>query len=94
MATQDPTCSRSDDPASEDARTESGVLGFVLEEHPSHLTIPELSLAMNYGPGDFSRNDAIERPIRELVGAGLLHIAAGLLRPTRAALYFHSLEVG
>jgi hypothetical protein len=82
-------------PATEDARVESAVLGFVLEEDPDHLTIPELSLAMSRcGAEDFSRNDAIERAIRELVGGGLLRIAAGLVVPTRAALYFERLDVG
>jgi hypothetical protein len=92
MATQDPTQSQPNDPASEDARTESAVLGFVLKEHPTHLTILELSLAMNHDRVDFSAGDEVERAIRELVGAGLLHIAAGLVLPSRAALYFSALE--
>jgi hypothetical protein len=32
-------------PGGEDARTEGGVLGLILEEHPALLTVPELSLA-------------------------------------------------
>ena len=85
----------SDSPAAEDAKVESAVLDYVLCEHPAHLTIPELSLAMN-GQHDheFSRHDAVERAIRELVGAGLFHIAGGLVVPTRAALYCSTLEVG
>jgi hypothetical protein len=93
MATQDPTCSRPEDPASEDRRTESAVLALVLEEHPAHLTIPELSLAINQQTADeFDSEDAVERAIRELVGAGLLHLAAGFVVPTRAAIYFSRLE--
>jgi hypothetical protein len=66
---------------------ESGVLGFVLCEHPVHMTIPELSLALN-GQKDheFSRRDEVERAVRELIGTGLLRIAGGLIVPTRAAL--------
>jgi hypothetical protein len=85
----DPDC-----PADEDAKTEGAVLGFILVQHPAHLTIPELSLALNRDPGDFSANDAVERAVRELVGAGLLHIGGGFVLPTRAARYFAALEVG
>jgi hypothetical protein len=92
MAVQDPTCSRPIDPASEDRRTESAVLAFALKEHPAHLTIPEFSLAMNQDRTSFSDDDEVERAIRELVGAGLLHLAAGFVVPTRAAIYFNSLE--
>lgn len=81
-------------PASEDATVESGVLGFVLQEHPDHLTVPELSLVLNGGPADFARKDAVERAIRELVGAGLLHICGSLVVPSRAAIYCHGLELG
>ncbi|HSK50457.1 MAG TPA: hypothetical protein VK889_08190 [Solirubrobacterales bacterium] len=80
-------------PAAEDQVVESGVLGFVLDEHPAHLTIPELSLAINSSAEDFSAGDAVERAIRDLVGGGLLQVVAGLVLPTRAALCFHGLEV-
>jgi len=82
-------------PAAEDAKVQSGVLGFVIEAHPDHMTPGELSLAMN-GQRDqeFSHHDAVERAIRELVGAGLLHLAGGLIVPTRAALYCSTLEIG
>ncbi|HEX3734965.1 MAG TPA: hypothetical protein VHU86_07385 [Solirubrobacterales bacterium] len=94
MATQDPTCSLSDDPASEDTRTESAVLAFVLEEHPAHLTIPELSLAINRQEIlSLACDDAVERAIRELVGAGLLHCQGAFVLPSRAALYFERLEL-
>jgi hypothetical protein len=92
MATQDPThraervpCS----PIDEDSKVESAVLSFLLDEHPDHqLTIPEVSLALNAGAADFGSEDAVERAIRELVGAGLLHCQRGFVLPTRAALYF------
>lgn len=81
-------------PPVEDAKTESGVLGLVLEELPALLTVPELSLALNRGLGDFSADDAVERAIGNLVGAGLLYVGGGLVLPTRAARYFACLEVG
>lgn len=77
----------------EDIRVESAVLGFVLHEHPRQLTIPELSLAINRDPSDFSDHDAIERAIGELVGAGLLHCRCGLVMPSRAALCRERLEL-
>ena len=94
MANDNPTDRESGDPASpaeEDTRAEGAVLAFILDEHPDHLTIPELSLALNADPG-FDSDDAVERAIRELVGAGLLHCRGGLVVPTRAALRFDQLD--
>lgn len=48
---------------------------------------------MNAGKADFGSEDAIERAIRELVGAGLLHCRGGFVLPTRAALYCCHLAV-
>jgi hypothetical protein len=93
MATQDPTRSCPDAPASEDTRTERAVLAFLLDQHPDRLTIPELALALNASQG-FAAEDAVERAVRELVGAGLLHAEGALVLPTRAALYFERLERG
>jgi DNA-binding XRE family transcriptional regulator len=60
-------------PESEDRKVQWAVLSFLLDEYTDHqLTIPEVSRAMNAGPADFAREDAVERAIRELVGAGLL----------------------
>jgi hypothetical protein len=95
MAIENPRDQELCDPApstSEDHIVESGILGFVIEEYPHHMTIPELSLAINCGRDDFYAKDTVERGIRELVGAGLLHICGGLALPTRAALYFAGLE--
>jgi hypothetical protein len=79
-------------PGAEDSKVESAVLSFLLDEHPDHqLTIPEVFRAMNAGETDFDSEDAVERAIRELVGAGLLHCQRGFVLPTRAALYFDAL---
>ncbi len=75
-------------PADEDAKTETAVLAFVLDEHPTQLTIPELSRALNTGSEDFGAFDSVERAIRQLDGAGLLNCKGGLAVPSRAALYF------
>lgn len=96
MATSNPTDRRQldpDSPAAEDRVVESAVLALVLEEHPTNLTIPELSLAINRDRDDFDEEDAVERAVRELVGAGLLHLVAGLLIPSRPALYLSRLEI-
>jgi hypothetical protein len=96
MATQDPTGRGAiAAPSADDREVEAGVLSFVLSEHPSHLTIAELSLAINRRvTGEFPSDDAVERAVGELVGAGLLRLCAGLVSPSRSALYFDGLEVG
>lgn len=94
MANSNPTdCAERDlrRPDAEDRKAERVVLAFLLEEHPSQLTIPELSLALNADPG-FDSADAVERAVRELVGAGLLYCCGGFVLPTRAAIYFARLE--
>ena len=92
MSCDNPTDCAERYPNDEDAKTERAVLAFLLEEHPSQLTIPEVARALNGHPGGFSSSDAVERAIRELDGAGLLRCRNGLAAPTRAALYFARLE--
>jgi hypothetical protein len=91
MAETYPTDRALSDPAAEDAKAERAVLAFLLDEHPAQLTIPELSLALNAHPGSFESEDAVERAVRELVGAGLLRCQGGFVVPTRAALYVERL---
>jgi len=94
MADANPTdCAERDlcRPRAEDTKVERVVLAFLLEQHPSQLTIPELSLALNADPG-FDSADAVERAVRELVGAGLFYCHGRFVLPTRAALYFARLE--
>lgn len=81
-------------PENDDRQVQWAALSFLLDEYPDHqLTIPEVSRAMNAGTADFGREDAVERAIRELVGAGLLHCRCGFVLPTRAALYYWRLAV-
>jgi hypothetical protein len=79
-------------PAAQDAKAERAVLAFLINEHPNQLTIAEVSWALNRGPVEFEAEDAVERAVRELVGAGLLCCSEGFVLPTRAALYFARLE--
>ncbi len=79
-------------PAAEDRKVERAALDWLLDAYPDRLTILELSLAMNAGEVDLGREDAVERAVRELVGAGLLHCCCGQVLPTRAALYYRRLE--
>lgn len=81
-------------PAMQDAKAERTVLAFLIEEHPNQLTVPEVSWALDQGSAEFEAKDAVERAVRELVGAGLLRCADGFVVPTRAALYFARLENG
>lgn len=97
MASPNPTdCAERDPahPAQADRRAEGVVLAFLLDEHPAQLTIPELSRALNANPGGFDSDDAVERAVRELVGAGLLYCQGAFVLPTRAALYAERLAVG
>jgi hypothetical protein len=69
------------------------VLAFLLEEHPTELTIAEVAQALYAQPGGFESDDAVERAIRDLVGTGLLHCRGRFVLPTRAALHFADLEM-
>lgn len=80
-------------PSERDARVEAEVLGFVLEEHPGPLTVGELLTALRGASEGFARTDALQRAIRDLAGAGLLHREGATLTPTRAARRFAALEV-
>lgn len=90
MATQDPTWSQADDPASEDRRTERAVLALLIDQHPTRLRTDELPLALD--AKDFAEKDAIARAVRELTAVGLIQIDGELAGPTRAALRFEELE--
>lgn len=76
-----------------EARNQGIVLSFLLDEHPAQLTIPEVARELYAHPSDFDENDAVERAIRDLVGGGLLQCHGPFVLPTRAALYFASLEM-
>jgi hypothetical protein len=81
------------DYAAEEMQAQRVVLAFLLDEHPSRLKIFELCRALYAHPIDFNSNDAVERAIRELDSAGLVHCDGGCVVPSRAALYFARLEM-
>jgi len=96
MADENPTDSAAcclNSNAAHEAENQRVVLSFLLDEHPAQLTIPEVAQALYAHPGDFKQNDAVERAIRDLVGGGLLQCHGAFVLPTRAALYFSSLEM-
>jgi len=78
-------------PAAEDAATESAVLRQLLELHPVLVNLAELVREMAGESPAFARRDAIERAVRDLTGAGLLHSHETFVIPTRAALRFNEL---
>lgn len=75
----------------EDAVTESAVLQRVLDLHPAQLTVAELIRDVGGERAGFAERDAVERAVRELSGAGLLHQTDPFVLPTRAALRFSEL---
>jgi len=76
----------------EDTRVEAALIKRVLDLHPTRLTGDELIRDLAGEDADFAARDEIERAIRELTGAGLLHRTAdGLVTPTRAALHLANL---
>lgn len=100
MATSNPTGpsdSRHLTTWGEDEQVEAAVLRQVLEHHPGTLTRDELTREMTGGGSRaFGDADAIERAVRELAGAGLLHRPGedGMVRPTWAAVRYSELTGG
>ena len=77
--------------AGEDTATESAVLQQLLDLHPTQVTIEELIREVGGQLTDFAERDAIDRAVRDLAGAGLLHRHDSFVSPTRAALRFNEL---
>ncbi|MDX6589576.1 MAG: hypothetical protein QOI84_850 [Solirubrobacterales bacterium] len=75
----------------EDAAAESAVLMRVLDLHPSQVTVAELVREIGGAGAGFGERDAVERAVRDLAGAGLLHRNDDFVLPTRAALRFNEL---
>jgi hypothetical protein len=73
-------------PAAEDRATEAAVLRQLLALHPIQLTLEELSREIAGEEADFASKDAVERAVRELTAAGLVHRNGEVVLPSRAAL--------
>jgi hypothetical protein len=78
-------------PSAEDASIEAAVLRQLLALHPIQLTFAELVREMTGEANDFARKDAVERAVRELAAAGLVHRNGDVVLPSRAALRFYEL---
>lgn len=79
----------------EDERDQRAVLRQVLELHPEALTRDELIRELTGGGSrQFSDHDAVQRAVRDLAGAGLLHRPREdeMVRPTRAAVRYFELS--
>lgn len=88
---------RTDDirsPAQDDAAVEAAVLRQVLALHPLQITFEELVRDLTGESDDFAQRDAVERAVRELSAAGLLHRNHDFVLPSRAALRFDDLFGG
>lgn len=78
-------------PNTEDATTEAAVLRQLLALHPVQLTLEELVREIAGDSDEFAATDAVERAVRELGAAGLVHGSGDLVLPSRAALRFDEL---
>ena len=58
---------------------------------PTQVTLAELVREVGGEAAEFAERDAIERAVRDLTGAGLLHRHDAFVLPTRAALRFSEL---
>lgn len=74
--------------ADQDDRDQAAVLQEVLFIYPEVLTLDELARQLAFGSGAFAQHDRIERAVRDLSGAGLLHQVGPLVLPTRTAVVF------
>lgn len=77
-----------------DAAIDFAVLAVVLDRYPTQLTVAELKREIIEDAESFAQADAIERAVRDLAGAGLLHRHGEFAIPTRAAIRFDTLVDG
>lgn len=75
----------------EDTAMESAILQHLLAIHPVQVTVAELIRELADDPAPFAQRDAVERGVRDLAGAGLVHRSNDLILPSRAALRFDEL---
>jgi hypothetical protein len=71
---------------SDDTAIEAAVLRQLLALFPVQLTLDEVVREVAGEPDEFALKDAVERAVRELCGAGLVHRSGEVVVPTRAAL--------
>lgn len=73
-------------PAAEDKAIEAAVLRQLLALYPVQFTLKELDREIAGEESDFALKDAVERAVRELAAAGLVHRNGDVVLPSRAAL--------
>jgi len=84
-------CEGASTTAAFDDRDQAAVLQEVLFIYPEVLTHDELARQMTFAPDAFAQRDRIERAVRDLTAAGLLHQVGPLVLPTRTAVVFNRL---
>ncbi|HEU4739880.1 MAG TPA: hypothetical protein VFS54_12485 [Solirubrobacterales bacterium] len=89
-------CDESKTTLAEDESVEAAVLQQLLDLHPTRLTLAELTRELAGGGrggdgGGFAERDAVERAVRDLSAAGLVHRSEQFVEPTRSALRFSDL---
>jgi hypothetical protein len=72
----------------QDDRDQAAVLREVLFIYPEVLTLDELARQMAFASDGFGQRDRIERAVRDLERAGLMHQVGPLVLPTRTAVVF------
>ena len=77
--------------AADDDATEAAALQQLLALHPTQVTLAELIRELIGEGGAFAERDAVERAVRDLAAAGLVHRHESFVLPTRAALRFSEL---
>lgn len=77
--------------ADQDDRDQAAVLREVLFIYPEVLTLDELARQLTFVSDAFGQRDRIERAVRDLTGAGLLHQVGPLVLPTRTSVVFNRL---
>ncbi|HKH63836.1 MAG TPA: hypothetical protein VKA35_00070 [Solirubrobacterales bacterium] len=76
--------------AAEDLKEERAILAHVIETFPETLRLSDLIREMG-GSEEFTKRDAVERAVRELVMGGLLFRCESAVLPTRTALRAYEL---
>jgi hypothetical protein len=76
----------------QDVHDQAAVLSEVLSIYPEPIALPELIREMTVASTAFNERDRIERAVRDLTAAGLLHRRDDdLVMPTRPAAIFYRL---
>jgi hypothetical protein len=78
-------------PGAQDKAIEAAVLQQLLALYPIQLTLADLSREIAGADEDFALTDAVERAVRELSAAGLIHRNGDVVIPSRAALLLEEL---